>query len=117
MDKRHDDDMESDEKRVTLEDFIIPQKINAFQNAYAPCNDERAATAIFDDSRLREFFKAWICKEGDPLAIYVERLERLGYRMTVTTAGDPAILVTQNIMPSPNIGALLTAEAVDMTDE
>lgn len=86
-----------DENKVTLEDFIIPQKIKAFTAHYKPANRQTLTTIAFDDSRLREFFKAWITKVGDPLAIYVERLEALGYVMTVGIMGEPVIIVEEKV--------------------
>jgi len=81
--------------KVSLEDFIIPQKIDAFCNAYAPCGAENYADEVFTDNRLREFFKAYVCSLGDPLSVYVDRLYKAGFSLTVTMSGEPAIMATR----------------------
>lgn len=88
------------EQGVTIEDFIIPQKIRAFSEAYQNVEEERFATLIFDEKRLRDFFKAFPCSLGDPLKGYLERLETLGFRMQVCTAGEPAIFVIEKTLHS-----------------
>lgn len=84
--------------KITLRDFIVPQKVSAFAQAYNPAPDTLDDTSpyveAFDDSRLREFFKAYVCGLGDPLALYVEDLVMLGFRMRVSLAtGEPCIFV------------------------
>jgi len=91
--------MKEDEKKdgVTLEDFIIPQKIVAFKNYYRPVEKESLATSVFTDATLRQFFKAWPCTLGDPLRIYLQRLENLGFKMRVSISGEPAIFVEERV--------------------
>lgn len=96
MGKRNKDyDMEEVADKVCLEDFIVPQKIVAFREYYKPVAQQGLNTEVFTDARLREFFKAYITKVGDPLAVYVERLENLGFKMRVSIMGEPAILVEE----------------------
>ena len=81
---------------VTINDFIVPQKVDAFCNAYAPCDYEDETTETFTDARLREFFKAWICPLGDPLTTYLTLLSARGYTMRVSITGEPAIFVVHS---------------------
>lgn len=76
---------------TTLLDFVVPQKVDAFYRAYTPCDYEDETTEIFTDSRLREFFKAWPCSLGDPLAEYVSLLVERGFEMNVSVTGEVAI--------------------------
>lgn len=93
--KNKDYDMEEVADKVCLEDFIVPQKIVAFREYYKPVPRLGLNTIAFTDAKLREFFKAYITKVGDPLAVYVERLENLGFKMQVSILGEPAILVEE----------------------
>ena len=88
-------DMDEMADKVCIEDFIVPQKIVAFREYYKPVSRLGLNTVAFTDAKLREFFKAYITKVGDPLAVYVERLENLGYKMQVSILGEPAILVEE----------------------
>jgi hypothetical protein len=81
---------------TSLADFIVPQKVDAFCNAYTPCDYEDETTEVFTDARLREFFKAWICPLGDPLATYLTLLSARGYTMRVSITGEPAIFVVHS---------------------
>ena len=81
---------------VTINDFIVPQKVDAFCNAYTPCDYEDETTEVFTDARLREFFKAWICPLGDPLTTYLTLLSARGYTMRVSITGEPAIFVVHS---------------------
>lgn len=88
----HTDDIQQGPK-VTIDDFIIPQKVTAFTTAYRPAKKQALTSEVFTDTRLREFFNAYVTKVGDPLAEYISRLERLGYKMQVSLTGEPAIIV------------------------
>lgn len=92
--KNNDPTKGAEEQGTTLEDFVIPQKLDAFSEAYEPV-DESMATEIFDDARLRQFFKAYPCSLGDPLVIYLARLNDMGYFMHVSATGEPAIFVVE----------------------
>ncbi len=86
------------EVKVSIRDFVVPEKTAAFINAYSPAPDEIDDTnpnvETFDDTRLREFFKAYVCGLGDPLAVYLEALSAYGFRMRVSLAtNEPCLFV------------------------
>ena len=87
------DTQQAQGEAVTINDFIVPQKVDAFCQAYAPCDYEDETTETFTDARLREFFKAWLCPIGDPLTAYLEMLSVNGFSMKVSITGEPAIFV------------------------
>jgi len=82
-----------EQEAVTIRDFIVSQKVDAFCQAYQPCDYEDATTETFTDARLREFFKAWLCPLGDPLTEYLSMLSINGFQMHVSITGEPAIFV------------------------
>lgn len=84
---------EEDKPSVTLDDYIVPQRVTAFNEAYAPATEDMA-TAAFGEAQLRDFFQAWVNNLGDPLTIYLDRLESLGFRLKVSRSGHLAIFVT-----------------------
>ncbi len=94
MAKKSDTFDEAKESGTTLEAFIIPQRVAAFKDAYQPCG-ERCATETFDETRLRDFFKAWPCSLGDPLQIYLSELERVGFMLQVSRTGTLAIFAIE----------------------
>ena len=78
--------------KISLRDFIITEKVRAFQHDYEPCDEFDAGAEMFDDGRLREYFKAYVCGLGDPLALYVEDLKLADFRMATSVAtNEPAI--------------------------
>ena len=82
-------------EKVALRDFIVPEKVAAFVNGYAPAPDEMDDTSeyveVFDDARLRSYFKAYVCGLGDPLKLYIEDLKMAGFRMRISVTGKPCI--------------------------
>lgn len=77
---------------VSIEDFIIPQKVEAFVEMYHPLDRQTLTCEVFNEARLREFFKAIpLPGLGDPLVKYVELLDWRGYHMHVSLTGEPAI--------------------------
>lgn len=78
---------------ICLEDFIVPEKINAFISYYKPAQDESSCDEVFSDAKLRQFFKAWPCSLGDPLSVYASKLETEGFNMGVSFSGEPAYFV------------------------
>lgn len=86
---------EAEREGTTLADFVIPQKVTAFIDAYQPVEHQRMATVVFDEAKLRQFFKAYPCSLGDPLTIYLTRLEMEGFRMMVSDMNEPVIFVTE----------------------
>jgi len=81
-------------KTTTIADFYLPQKIQAFHEAYNAAEEETLQSETFTEARLREFFKAYVLPGvGDPLQLYLDALAAHGYHMSVTMAGEPAIIV------------------------
>ena len=95
MTKKKDPLEGASEQGTTLADFVIEQKITAFEEAYQPCEVEKLASKWFDDTKLRTFFKAYPCSLGDPLTIYLDRLQDKGFRMKVGAMEEPVIFVTE----------------------
>lgn len=78
--------------KVSLVDFVIKEKVSAFVRDYEPCDEFDAGAEMFDDGRLREYFKAYVCGLGDPLALYIEDLKMASFKMVTSVATDePAI--------------------------
>lgn len=88
---------ENEDKQATLEDFYIPEKVDAFCRRYAPANVHTFTTEVFNEERLREFFKAYVFPLGDPLKLYVGELKNRGYAMNVTLTGELGIIVKDNM--------------------
>ena len=62
MGKRNQQDYEVSEKaEVTLQDFVIPSKIQAFCNQYKPQDHWTEDCDVFTDYQLRTYFKAVVC--------------------------------------------------------
>ena len=81
--------------KVTLRDFVVEVKVQAFVNAYVPCDECDAGYEQFDDDRLRQVFKAYVCALGDPLKLYLEDLKAAGFRMQMSVLGEPAIFAVK----------------------
>ena len=85
-----------EEKKATLEDFYIYEKVRAFCNKYEPATEQTFNSEVFNEERLREFFKAYaIPSHGDPLKLYMDDLNAHGYSMSVSISGEPAIIVNE----------------------
>ena len=68
--------------------------LSAFRNAYEAVSSEHLAQEIFTMGRLREYFQAWIIpKMPDPLPVYIEELEYMGFPMRTSFDGSPCIMV------------------------
>lgn len=92
MSKRHQQDYEVSEKvEVTLQDFVIPSKIQAFCNQYQPQDHWTEDCDVFTDYQLRTYFKAVVCPLGDPLSLYLQELEMRGFKMRNDECGEPVI--------------------------
>lgn len=76
---------------VTLHDFVIPAKIDAFCNKYKPLEHWREDCDVFNDSQLRTYFKAVVTPIGDPLALYINELSARGFKMKDDECGEPVI--------------------------
>lgn len=79
-------------EKVSLRDFIVPAKVSAFVKGYVPCSEGDDGYEMFDDARLRELFKAYVCSLGDPLSLYVDDLKMAGFQMVCSiVTGEPCI--------------------------
>ena len=70
--------------KITLRDFVVEEKVSAFVHDYQPCDEFDDGATGFDDAKLRELFKAYVCGLGDPLKLYMEDLKLAGFRMVVS---------------------------------
>jgi len=78
--------------KISLRDFVVEQKVSAFVSGYAPCKEGDSGYEQFDDARLREIFKAYVCGLGDPLKLYLDDLQMAGFRMECSMlTGEPCI--------------------------
>ena len=76
---------------VTLQDFVIPSKIEAFCARYTPLDHWVEGCDMFTDYQLRSYFKAVVCPLGDPLALYLNALEAYGFKLRNDESGEPVI--------------------------
>lgn len=83
----------NESKSVTISDFIINQKVNAFNETYINTEEELNADDVFTDSKLRKYFHAYPLSMGDPLVEYINLLEKQGFKMQTSITGEPAIFV------------------------
>ena len=82
--------------QVHLRDYVIEEKVSAFVRHYEPCDEFGPNYEQFDESRLRDFFKATVCGLGDPLKLYIDDLKMAGFKMDVSVAtGEPCIFARQ----------------------
>lgn len=80
-----------EQAEVTLQDYVIPSKIEAFCNQYAPADHWSEDCDVFTDYQLRTYFKAVVCPLGDPLALYLQVLALHGFKMRNDECGEPVI--------------------------
>lgn len=92
--KQSEPEQEQQHSSPTIDDFVMPQKVTAFVNRYEPAKRQTVTTEVFNESRLREYFKADVCPCGDPLVVYINLLEAAGYNLVTSLQGEPAIIVT-----------------------
>ena len=91
---------ESEVEKISLRDFVIPEKVAAFVRDFEPCDEFDPGAERFDDGRLREYFKAYVCGLGDPLALYLEDLKLAPepFRMVTSVAtNEPCIFARRKI--------------------
>lgn len=89
-----------DVEKISLRDFVIPEKVSAFVRDFEPCDEFDLGAERFDDGRLREYFKAYVCGLGDPLALYLEDLKLAPepFRMVTSVAtNEPCIFARRKI--------------------
>jgi hypothetical protein len=92
MSRKKNEMMElTEQSEVTLQDFVIPAKIQAFSDKYKPLDHWREDCDVFTDYQLRSYFKAVVCPLGDPLSIYLQELAERGFRMKDDECGEPVI--------------------------
>lgn len=92
MSRKKQDIIENTEQtEVTLQDFVIPAKIEAFCEKYKPLSHWREDCDMFTDYQLRTYFKAVVCPLGDPLSIYLQELALRGFKMKDDECGEPVI--------------------------
>lgn len=85
---------EEEGKGVSIDDFIITQKVDAFCGTYIPIEEEQAADEVFTDTKLRKYFQAYPRNIGDPLAGYLDMLTgKHGFKMQTSITGEPALFV------------------------
>ena len=90
---------DSGEAVLTLQNFYIPQKVDAFCNSYLPCEDERNAREVYTDAKLRIYFQASIIPMlGDLLTLYINELDARGFHFHTSVTGEPAIFVRERVV-------------------
>ena len=68
--------------------------LDAFSRTFEPAESEHLAQETFTMGRLREYFQAWIIpKMPDPLPVYIDELDYLGFHMRTSFDGSPCIMV------------------------
>lgn len=88
---------EERDPQENLVNFIILEKVNAFNRRYTPFVDNGdigcAPDKIFNEQALRKFFGAYPKTLGDPLSIYVDNyLAPAGFHMEVDEFGDEPVI-------------------------
>lgn len=91
--KNNNTEQENNAPRIL--DFVAVQKVDAFCKRYEPVSHQDYDTEVYNEIRLRNFFKADVCPYGDPLTVYLDILEQRGYTMTVSLQDEPVILVKE----------------------
>ncbi len=89
--KKQDDFEDTEQSEVTLQDFVIPSKIEAFCEQYKPVKKWSEGCDMFTDYQLRTYFKAVVCPLGDPLTLYLNELSLRGFKMRNDECGEPVI--------------------------
>lgn len=84
-------DNNEEEVKTTLADFILPEKVAAFSRQFEPIDHWTEDCEMFNDARLREYFKAIVCPLGDPLMLYLQELGYFGFKMRHDESGEPVI--------------------------
>lgn len=88
-------EIEEQEAKVSIEDFVSKHKVEAFCLSFIPSETESLATKVFNDAALRKYFQAFPRNIGDPLNVYLDMLEQKGYRMRTSIHGEPALFVQE----------------------
>ncbi len=83
---------EQKDPKEALRAYIIDSKVYAFVTRYKPCYDEFEADEAFTDSSLRKWFNAYPKTVGDPLTLYMDELEKQGFRMVASAVLNEPVL-------------------------
>lgn len=78
-----------------LINFYVEDKAAQFVAKYQPCNERDPMAICFTDSKLRSYFKSYVCTYGDPLKIYLMRLRLAGFSYSTDITGDLVLLVKE----------------------
>lgn len=78
-----------------LINFYMEDKATEFINKYEPCNERDPMMIRFTDSKLRSYFKAYVCTNGDPLKIYMMRLRLAGFHFSTDITGEVVLMVRE----------------------
>lgn len=85
-------EFETTEKpEVTLNDYVVPEKVEAFCRQYKPAQKWSEGCDVFADYQLRAYFKAVVTPLGDPLVVYLQMLSTHGFNMQNDVCGEPVI--------------------------
>ena len=95
MGKKNNNMEQQENNAPRISDFVAEQKVDAFCKRYEPVSHQDYDTEVYNEIRLRNFFKADVCPYGDPLTVYLDILEQRGYTMTVSLQDEPVILVKE----------------------
>ena len=77
--------------KVLIENFVSQHKVRAFCDSYSPSENESDSEEIFNDVRLRKYFQAYPRSIGDPLIVYLDHLEKYGFKMKTSIHGEPVL--------------------------
>lgn len=90
--------------------FYVEQRVDCFVERFKPCNEREPMCYQFTESKLRAFFKAYVCTNGDPLKIYLAKLADEGFIFSTTVTGEPVLYVTDRFTNCPDNSWLLEME-------
>lgn len=91
-------DAEPEVAKISLDDFVIKDKVSAFVKSYEPCDEFDPRAERFGDAELRAYFKAYVTGIGDPLSKYIEELKLGDFHMVTSVATNkPSIFARLKI--------------------
>lgn len=93
-----------------LINFYMEDKAAEFIDKYTPCNEQDPLMIRFTDSRLRSYFKAYVCTNGDPMKIYMLRLRLAGFHFSTDITGELVLIVKERIFQKGNSSWMLEME-------
>lgn len=82
----------ADEPKVSLEDFVLPQLIDAFCATYAPLDLWEPGCEVLTYTQLRNMFKAVPVTIGDPFVLYIQMLELSGFHFKIDIATSEFVI-------------------------